>query len=250
MYVALRPFFRRKYLLTPPEKHFYNILRQVVGRNTILAKVRLADLVDADKRHRLWRANFNRVCSKHIDFVICDLALSPIIAVELDDSSTACRIERPGIATSTESWKSHLCPFFAFPSSEPTTPPTSRSSSWQSFARPANSFWRHTDRKTIHANRNEMGLNQKTFRMNCNEIGVDGKTILRRRLHDKTALPRRHQAREVIEQRARDQSDTERKLARNEQNRSSLYSGCSTNRIFRSCTLLPDCETFWSSIRR
>ena len=53
----------------------------------ILAKVRLADLVDADKRHRLWRANFNRVCSKHIDFVICDLALSPIIAVELDDSS-------------------------------------------------------------------------------------------------------------------------------------------------------------------
>jgi very-short-patch-repair endonuclease len=85
--VALRPFFKRKHLLTPPEKRFYNVLRRVVGRNMVMAKVRLADLVDADKRHRLWRANFNRVCSKHIDFVICDLALSPIIAVELDDSS-------------------------------------------------------------------------------------------------------------------------------------------------------------------
>jgi very-short-patch-repair endonuclease len=44
-------------------------------------------LVEADERHRLWQANFNRVKSKHIDFVICDAALCPIIAVELDDSS-------------------------------------------------------------------------------------------------------------------------------------------------------------------
>jgi very-short-patch-repair endonuclease len=29
----------------------------------------------------------NRIKSKHIDFVICDAALCPIIAVELDDSS-------------------------------------------------------------------------------------------------------------------------------------------------------------------
>jgi hypothetical protein len=43
MDVALRPFFRRKYLLTPPEKHFYNVLRRVVGANKIMAKVRLAD---------------------------------------------------------------------------------------------------------------------------------------------------------------------------------------------------------------
>ena len=87
MDIALRPFLRRKYLLTPPEKRFYNVLRRVVGGNTILAKVRLADLVVTEKEHRLWRSNFNRVCSKHIDFVICDRALSPIIAVELDDSS-------------------------------------------------------------------------------------------------------------------------------------------------------------------
>jgi hypothetical protein len=87
MDVALRPFFRRKYLLTRSEKSFYNVLRRIVGGNTVLAKVRLADLVEADKRHRLCQANFRRICSKHIDFVICDPALSPLIAVELDDSS-------------------------------------------------------------------------------------------------------------------------------------------------------------------
>lgn len=87
MDIALRPFLRRKFLLTRAEKSFYNILRKIVAPHAVLAKVRLADLVEADKRHWLWRANFNRVSSKHIDFVICDLALSPIIAVELDDSS-------------------------------------------------------------------------------------------------------------------------------------------------------------------
>jgi very-short-patch-repair endonuclease len=87
MDVALQPFFRRKYLLTRSEKCFYNVLRRVVRRNIVLAKVRLADLVEADERHRLWQANFNRICSKHIDFVVCDLALSPIAAIELDGSS-------------------------------------------------------------------------------------------------------------------------------------------------------------------
>lgn len=91
MIVALRPFYRQKYLLTPSEKRFYNILRQVVAPHSVLAKVRLADVVHADERHRFWQTNFNKICSKHIDFLICDAALSPIIAVELDDSSHQLR---------------------------------------------------------------------------------------------------------------------------------------------------------------
>ncbi len=87
MDIALRPFFRRQYLLTRAEKGFYNILREVVAPHAVLAKVRLADLVEADERHLLRRSNFDHIKSKHIDFVICDRALSPIIAVELDDSS-------------------------------------------------------------------------------------------------------------------------------------------------------------------
>jgi very-short-patch-repair endonuclease len=87
MDIALRPFFRRKYLLTPSEKRFYSVLRRAVGSNWVMAKVRLADLVEADERHRLRQANFRRICSKHIDFVVCDRGLSPLIAVELDGSS-------------------------------------------------------------------------------------------------------------------------------------------------------------------
>jgi hypothetical protein len=87
MDIALRPFLRRKYLLTKAEKSFYEILRAVVSPHAVLAKVRLADLVEADERHLLRKSNFDHIKSKHIDFVICDRALSPIIAVELDDSS-------------------------------------------------------------------------------------------------------------------------------------------------------------------
>jgi hypothetical protein len=33
------------------------------------------------------KSNFDHIKAKHIDFMICDRALSPIIAIELDDSS-------------------------------------------------------------------------------------------------------------------------------------------------------------------
>lgn len=87
MDVALKPFFRRQYPLTVAEKLFYNLLRRVVAPHAVLAKVRLADLVEADERHLLRKSNFDHIKSKHIDFVICDAAPSPLIAVELDDSS-------------------------------------------------------------------------------------------------------------------------------------------------------------------
>lgn len=74
-------------MLTPSEKRFYNVLRKVVAPHAVLAKVRLADLVEADERHLLRKSNFEHIKSRHIDFVICDAALSPLIAVELDDSS-------------------------------------------------------------------------------------------------------------------------------------------------------------------
>ena len=47
----------------------------------------MADLVEADERHLLRESNFDHIKSKHIDFVICDSKLSPVIVIELDDSS-------------------------------------------------------------------------------------------------------------------------------------------------------------------
>ena len=87
MDVALRPFFRRKYLLSIAERRFYEVLRQVVDGLPVFAKVRLADLVEADERHLLRKSNFDHIKAKHIDFVICGSDLSPLLAVELDDSS-------------------------------------------------------------------------------------------------------------------------------------------------------------------
>jgi uncharacterized protein DUF2726 len=89
----LRPYFRRGFLLSKAEKYFYNILREVFSTYTILAKVRLADLVEANPHHPKWQINFNRIRSKHIDFVICDAWLCPLVAVELDGSSHK-RIDR------------------------------------------------------------------------------------------------------------------------------------------------------------
>lgn len=87
MYVALRPFAKRPYLLTKAEKSFYDVLKSVAGNHPVHAKVRLADLVEADHRHLLRKSNFDHIKSKHIDFVICNAASSPLIAIELDDSS-------------------------------------------------------------------------------------------------------------------------------------------------------------------
>jgi hypothetical protein len=85
--VSLKPFFRRKYLLTKPERAFYKVLQDAVRPHSVLPKVRIADLIEADKRHDLWLPNFRRISPRHVDFVVCDAALSPIIAVELDDPS-------------------------------------------------------------------------------------------------------------------------------------------------------------------
>ena len=86
MDVALKLYFRRKFLLSKPEKSFYNVLRDTFSAYTILAKVRLADLIEANV-HPRWHTNFNRIRSKRVDFVICDAGLCPLVAVELDGSS-------------------------------------------------------------------------------------------------------------------------------------------------------------------
>lgn len=53
---------------------------------TILTKVRLADLIEANV-HPRWHTDFARIQSKRVDFVICDAGLCPLVAVELDGSS-------------------------------------------------------------------------------------------------------------------------------------------------------------------
>jgi len=73
-------------LLTASEAVFYGALVVAAGRRyVVFAKVRLADLCQGLDRWADIRA-FNKVSSKHVDFVLCDATtFRPVLAVELDD---------------------------------------------------------------------------------------------------------------------------------------------------------------------
>lgn len=80
----LRPF-----LMTKNESAFYNTLLPIARTKnlTVFTKVRLADLIEPKTKEN-WQTAFNKIKSKHIDFVLCDPTSSrPLIAIELDDSS-------------------------------------------------------------------------------------------------------------------------------------------------------------------
>ena len=93
------PYSLKKCVLTNREKKFYEVLKPVADKFnlTILIKIRLADFITckaADKK--VWQSSFNKINSKHIDFLLCDEQLKPGIAIELDDSThdKEKRIER------------------------------------------------------------------------------------------------------------------------------------------------------------
>src|SRR6185295_18008345 len=83
------PFRRKDFLLTQAERSLFGVLSEVVkDRYFIFAKVRLADLVWLPKGTESRQSHFNRVQSKHIDFVICDRSsIRPLLCIELDDAS-------------------------------------------------------------------------------------------------------------------------------------------------------------------
>ncbi len=93
------PYKKKEYLFTNAEKSFYGVIKLILKDDpySIFAKVRLCDLLylptGTDKRNIYW----NKIKSKHIDFVICDdNHIKPVLAIELDDSShnNSNRIER------------------------------------------------------------------------------------------------------------------------------------------------------------
>ena len=80
-------------LTTPAERSFLGCLDSVLSPEIrVFVKVRLADIFSVRKiqNRRIWTAAFNRIQSKHIDFVLCRSDdLSILLAIELDDKSHA-----------------------------------------------------------------------------------------------------------------------------------------------------------------
>jgi hypothetical protein len=80
------PFRRRTVLFSKAERSFYQTLRSLVPDHMIFVKVKLADLVTLRPQQSFWE-HFNPINRKHIDFVVCDPTLAPVLAIELDDLS-------------------------------------------------------------------------------------------------------------------------------------------------------------------
>lgn len=84
--------YKKKLLLTKNEWRFYKDIKPIANKYNlhILAKIRMADLVEVDgnidKKDK--QKYFNRIKSKHIDFALCKQDnLQILCLVELDDSS-------------------------------------------------------------------------------------------------------------------------------------------------------------------
>lgn len=86
---ASLPYKRRDYLMTAAERSFYGVLCDVVdGQLHVFPKIRLLDLLYLPKGTENRQGHMNRVMSKHVDFVLCDLQnVKPQLVIELDDSS-------------------------------------------------------------------------------------------------------------------------------------------------------------------
>jgi hypothetical protein len=83
-------YFRRPRLLSAAELQFFHTLETVVGDQfCLLAKVRVADLVDVRGVYgREWWTAFARVSQKHVDFLVASRqTVEVLVAIELDDSS-------------------------------------------------------------------------------------------------------------------------------------------------------------------
>lgn len=84
--------YERRYLLTKNEWYFYKQLKPIADKYgyTILAKIRLADLVQV--KQRMTKSEYSRyfakIRAKHIDFTLCNPEnLAPVLLIELDDKS-------------------------------------------------------------------------------------------------------------------------------------------------------------------
>jgi hypothetical protein len=85
------PYQKEPSLFTPAEKAFFMVLNEAIGETYyIMGKVRLADVIKVKPglARPEWQKAFNRIQSKHLDFVCCDPNdMSVRFAVELDDKS-------------------------------------------------------------------------------------------------------------------------------------------------------------------
>ena len=84
------PTYKRKFLLTKNELYFYKELKKVADSLNlcVLAKVRMADLVEPKSSGKTYYSEFAKIKAKHVDFALCNPSnLYVVLLIELDDNS-------------------------------------------------------------------------------------------------------------------------------------------------------------------
>lgn len=84
------PYMKNHSFLTFNEYKFYLSLKQYITKNNldyiIIPRANLKEFITVtEKKH--YRAYFNKIRSKHVDFLVCTQNFKPIMAFELDDHS-------------------------------------------------------------------------------------------------------------------------------------------------------------------
>jgi hypothetical protein len=84
-------YTQRDVLFTPAERSFYGVLEQAISNEyKIFGKVRVADILEPNSslNKSEWQTAFNKISSKHFDYVLCQKdTLQVVCVVELDDKS-------------------------------------------------------------------------------------------------------------------------------------------------------------------
>ena len=84
------PVYKKKFLLTKNELYFYKELKRIANNLNlcILAKIRMADLVEPKSSGKAYYSEFSKIRAKHVDFALCNPEnLAIVLLIELDDNS-------------------------------------------------------------------------------------------------------------------------------------------------------------------
>lgn len=84
------PYRVKKYFFSKTEQEFLRILNESIDRKqyTIFPKVRLADIVEVTATEKEYQGWWNKIKSKHVDFLVWDVQDGKVaLVIELDGKS-------------------------------------------------------------------------------------------------------------------------------------------------------------------
>jgi len=106
-------------LFSPAERSFLGVLNQAIEDNAfVFGKVRVADVLKPSKgiARNQWQTAFNKINSKHFDFVLCDKNdLSLLCAIELNDKSHNSKKRKERDVFLTSACESAMLPLIQIP---------------------------------------------------------------------------------------------------------------------------------------